>query len=55
MAELTWRAHPLKDEAPRSYVVLVALLGLSVLMNWAFGGWLWSLLAAVLLMASLAR
>ncbi len=55
MAELTWRAHPLRDEAPRSYAILVALLALSALMNWAFGGWLWSLLAAALLMASLGR
>jgi hypothetical protein len=55
MAELTWKAHPLKDDAPRSYAVLVALLALSVLMNWAFGGWLWSMLAAAFLFSSLAR
>lgn len=55
MAELSWRTHPMKDDAPRSYAVLVALLALSVLMNWTFGGWLWSVLAAALLMTSLGR
>ena len=55
MDELKWRAHPFRDEAPRSYAVAAALLALCAVMNLAFGGWLWTFLAACLLFGSLAR
>lgn len=53
MGELSWKAHPLKDGAPRSYLVVLALAGICLLMKVAFGGWLWSALAGLFLLGSL--
>ena len=55
MGELNWRAHPLRDDAPRSYAAAAFLAGLCALCIPAFGGWPWALLAAALLSVSLAR
>ena len=55
MDVLSWEAHPLKESAPRSWFVAAALLGICLLMNPAFGGWLWSVLAVVFLGGVLSR
>lgn len=50
-----WRSCPLKDDLPRSLVLVGVYVGLCALVGVAFGGAGYALLSAVLLGASLAR
>jgi len=55
VGELSWRTHPFLENAPRSYGAAAFLVALALLVNCAFGGWLWSALAVLFLFGSLAR
>ena len=55
MGELSWEFHPFREKAIRSWIVVILLLGICLTMNWAFEGWLWSVLAALFLFGSLSR
>ena len=55
MGELSWESHPFREKSKRSWIVAAGLLGICLVMNWAFGGWLWSVLAVLFLGGALAR
>ncbi len=54
MDELSWESHPFRQKAPRSWLIAAALLGVCLVMNLAFGGWIWTVLAVLFLGGALS-